>query len=450
MENIQVDFGEIYGRIKPMHAVNNGPIRARGDQVRGNFEQYKLAGIPWARNHDAAFSGEYGGPHTVDVHMIFPDFNADPEDPESYDFANTDHCLKGIVDAGTGVFYRLGAAIEHTVNKYGTKVPKDFAKWAVVCEHIIRHYNEGWADGFHYDIEYWEIWNEPDLDPDDSTNKRCWGGTAEQFYEFYITAATHLKKCFPNLKIGGPALAHNTGEWTDGFLERLTAGEKRVPLDFFSWHWYGTEPEDMMKRARLLREKLDKAGYTQTESILNEWNYVAGWAAEWIDSIKTMISHKGAAFIAACMCAGQNEDVVDMLMYYDARPCVMNGLFDFYTLSPLKGYYAIKNYGILYRLGEQVCSKTENGSGDIRVVAAKNHSGDAGLLAAYYSDDTLAAEKTVEFQLNQLEADSVEIFVTDQNREECKISADVSESGTWKLTLQPNSVLFIRGKIKTV
>ena len=99
--------------------------------------------------------------------------------------------------AGTKVFYRLGSKIEHWPKKYGTLPPKDFKKWAVICEHIIKHYNEGWANGFHKNIEYWEIWNEPNLDPDDSTHKRCWGGTKLQFFEFYDVAATHLKQCFP-------------------------------------------------------------------------------------------------------------------------------------------------------------------------------------------------------------------------------------------------------------
>ena len=63
-------------------------------------------------------------------------------------------------------------------------------KWAEICEHIIRHYNEGWADGFYYNIEYWEIWNEPD-------NSQMWTGTPEEFYELYRVAANHLKSCFP-------------------------------------------------------------------------------------------------------------------------------------------------------------------------------------------------------------------------------------------------------------
>lgn len=447
MEKIQIDFSRTVGKIKPMHAVNNGPVRARSDQTMGNFELYREADIPFARNHDASFFDGYGGPYTVDVHMIFPDFDADPENPENYDFIHTDHYLKDTLDAGTQIFYRLGSKIEHTIKKYGTLVPKDFHKWAVICEHIIRHYNEGWGNGFHFNILYWEIWNEPDLDTDDSTNKRCWGGTAQQYYELYEVAATYLKACFPELKIGGPALAFGTGVWTDRFLAHLTRDGKRVPLDFFSWHWYGTEPEDMLDRARLIRTKLDRAGYTDSESILNEWNYVAGWGAEWIDSIRTMISIKGAAFVAACMCAGQNDPAVDMLMYYDAQPCRMNGMFDYYTYAPLKGYYAIKNFSVLYRLGEQAAVRKEGGSSDIYTAAARNAGGDAAAVISYYSDDAAAAEKRVELGLEQLDPDSVEMYLTNGEKDCEKTDISAMKNG-WQIVLQPNTFLLIKGKLK--
>ena len=40
---------------------------------------------------------------------------------------------------------------------------------------VIRHYTEGKWNGYRYDIEYWEIWNEPDLGP------KMWTGTLEAF-----------------------------------------------------------------------------------------------------------------------------------------------------------------------------------------------------------------------------------------------------------------------------
>ena len=276
MDKISVDFTKTLGKVKPMHSVNNGPIyKFSADQRITNIDHYIAAGIPYARTHDASFCSTYGGEHIVDVNMIFTDFSKDPTLPESYDFTLTDDYLRMIEAGGAKVYYRLGSKIEHWPKKYNTLVPKDFHQWAVVCEHIIRHYTEGWANGFHMDIEYWEIWNEPDLDPDDSDHKRCWGGTAKQFYELYCVAHKHLKACFPHLKIGGPACAGLHEDWLDGFFRAMQDND--IKPDFFSWHVYASKIEKVRKQIRFARELLDKYGFAETESILNEWNYVKGW-----------------------------------------------------------------------------------------------------------------------------------------------------------------------------
>ena len=91
MVQVQVDFLQSMGKVKPMHAVNNGPVyKFAADQRITNIDAFREAGIPFARNHDASFCATYGGSHTVDVHAIFPDFDKDPYDPASYDFAITD------------------------------------------------------------------------------------------------------------------------------------------------------------------------------------------------------------------------------------------------------------------------------------------------------------------------------------------------------------------------
>ena len=88
MDTLRVTFLETLGKIKPMNAVNNGPL---GMSERGttNFPDYKALDIPYARNHDASFYSGFGGEHTVDVHRIFRNFDADVNDPSSYDFACT-------------------------------------------------------------------------------------------------------------------------------------------------------------------------------------------------------------------------------------------------------------------------------------------------------------------------------------------------------------------------
>ena len=54
MTNITIDLSKTLGKIKPMHAVNNGPS---GSEVRGtsNFPLFREAGIPYVRNHDASW-----------------------------------------------------------------------------------------------------------------------------------------------------------------------------------------------------------------------------------------------------------------------------------------------------------------------------------------------------------------------------------------------------------
>lgn len=398
MDKITVDFSKTVGAVKPMHSVNNGPVyKFAVDQRITNIESYRAAGIPYARTHDAAFFATYGGEHIVDVNFIFTDFSKDPTDPESYDFTLTDDYLKMIEAGGAKVFYRLGSKIEHWRKKYNTLPPADFNKWAVVCEHIIRHYTEGWADGFKMDIEYWEIWNEPDLDADDATNKRCWGGTAKQFYELFNITFKHLKNCFTHLKIGGPACAHHNPEWWKGFFESLK--ENGIKPDFFSWHIYASKVEKIRDRIRLVKDYLVKNGLSETESILNEWNYVKGWEGdEWIYSLKTEKSLKGASFIAATMCMSQYEPL-DNLMFYDARPTGMNSLFKTDMIcETLKGYHPFYMFNQLYK--QETSVKTERESEDVWACAAAGEEQNAVL--AYFNDDVSAPEKTVKVEFKNV------------------------------------------------
>ena len=440
MSNVSIDFNKKAGKIKIMHAVNNGPHVTRGDQMRGNQDYYRAARIPYARTHDAAFHAQYGGEHSVDIQAIFPNFDADVNDPQSYDFACTDKYISEIYEFGTKPFYRLGSKIEHYVKKFGTFPPKDYTKWAQICEHIIAHYTEGWADGFKYDLEYWDIWNEPDLDPDNSPNKRCWQGTEAEFAEFYTVASTYLKNRFPNLKIGGPAIAWNE-DWLERFFERIK--DKHPPMDFLSWHWYGVEPNEMSKKGTRISKIAKRYGYGDAESILNEWNYVRGWGDEFVYSIETMISIKGACFTSACMAAAQKNPNIDMLMYYDARPCAMNGLFDFYTMRPLKGYYPFYIYANLYEMGNQVKSVSDDK--DIYVVSAKNGN-KAGIMITYYSEDDGNTPKFVTVNVNGHDFSNSKIYITDVNQTMGENLVNKFDNGKITLRLERNSIVYIENE----
>lgn len=390
---MNVDFSRLSGKIKPMNAVNNGPTRGG---VRGEtpfFTNYKSAKIPYARLHDSAFFTGYGGDMSVDVHRIFRNFDADENNPDSYIFKPTDDYLSNIDAAGTKIFYRLGAAIEHYF-KFGTVPPKDYLKWARICEHIILHYTEGWANGFKYDIEYWEIWNEPDCLNADGSNP-CWQGTLEEFCEFYSVVSKYLKSKFPHLKIGGPAVCTI---WRDGFTDMFLQKVKDsgAVLDFFSYHVYGATVENMKETIDKANSVLERNGFLGVETILNEWNYNDGWLDEkYTESLKTIKNLKGSSFLTGVMCVGQSSNV-DMLMYYDARPSGFNG-FNMESEKPLKSYYSIKAFSEIADLENNVPIQTELSN----VYAVASTDGKQGaVLLTYFDNEKKQGEKRIKIDFN--------------------------------------------------
>ena len=478
---VTVDPAQALGPIKPMHAVNNGPTvkKPGGDQVRGNFEDYKAARIPLARTHDS-INCVSGGAHTCDINAIFPNFDADENDPKNYDFVFTDHYLDNIRRAGTHIFFRLGQTIEHGPKKYGVLPPKDFGKWARICEHVIRHYNEGWGWGLdqehttknvawsnQFNIVYWEIWNEPDLDPSDGEpprNPRCWGGTVTNFFQLFETTAKHLKGQFPNLKIGGPALCGNF-RWGERFLAYCR--DNKVPLDFFSWHIYATEPNQIAERCRLARDLMDKYGFGKSESILNEWNYVKGWTDDWVYSLEVesgRFNQKVAAFIASTMIECQSVPL-DLLMFYDARiNTSMNSLFSLTTHWPMKGYYPFYAWSKLRDCGTQVACSVHEGRGkestantgtvfkskagkpvgSFRAVAAKGADGSGALIVARYSNDNNVTETAyVTIKVPGARLAKARCHLTDAVRTYTEVPLDIKADGTAQIRMQPNSFAIV-------
>ena len=437
MSNIKISDNKIIAKIKPMHAVNNGPIVANeDDQTRGNFKSYKALKIPYARNHDASFCSSYGGNYAVDVNFIFPDFDADENDPASYDFACTDKHVKEVFLAGTKVFYRLGTRIEHEIKKHNTLPPKDFLKWAKICEHIIKHYTEGWANGFNYDIEYWEIWNEANLVPEDADNKPTWGGTDQEFFEFYDISSRYLKEKFPHLKIGGPAFAGIWNDWIDKFFSYITReGVSPAPLDFFSWHLYEKEPSAIMELGEKIHNKLVEFGYENAEEICNEWNYVKGWTDEFVYSIQQIISQKGAAFTAATMIMGQNS-TLDMMMYYDFRPCCFNGAFDYYTLKPMAPYYTFVAFSELYQSDGQTEAICDDD--DIYILSAVKDGKKIGMMT-YYGDE-ITDNKKIHIELGTTGKFNYKLL--DKDNMYVDKSSDINSDGSIDLVIKPFDVIY--------
>ena len=393
---LKIDLNQKIGKIKAMNATGQAPMG--GGIGFDNYKYFHLLSdicVPYVRLHDVG--GLYGGYRYVDVPNIFRDFDADENDPKNYDFAFTDAYLAALAKNGLKPYYRLGVTIENhaEVKSYRIDPPADYEKWARICEHIIAHYNEGWANGFHYDIEYWEIWNEPD---DGLRISEMWNGTAEDYYRLYDVAAKHLKAKFPNIKIGGYAaigfyaaveteeyLATEAAlrpkyflEFFHGFMKYIKAHGS--PIDFFSWHSYSA-PEKFLREVKWVCEQLQAYGYGHVEKHINEWNPPCRQERD---------KAVHGAENAATMLGSQNTPM-DMLMVYDAR--FDGSLYSALFLPTLKhgepklspGYYAFAAFSELYKLGEQVAlDGLENG---VYAVCASNGKKNALMISNISGDD---------------------------------------------------------------
>ena len=434
MDIIKIDSSVKTGKIKPLHGVCNSPLSFGG--LTDLSRAWKRAGFPFARQHD----NDWPHPITVDIPQIFRNFDADADDPANYDFINTDATIKAIIDCGAQVIYRLGTSIEHTAKKVYTTVPKDFAKWAQICVHIIRHYNEGWADGFDFGIKYWEIWNEADLN-----QKDMWYGTPEQYYDMYVTASKIIKAECPDVKVGGPALAgYGHSDWARNLLKKIR--EENAPLDFFSWHLYRYDVHEFRKALDMVCGYLDEYGFGNAELICDEWNYnpVYGFALEngseeeecrKVDYYTTMANEVGAAFCAAIMCFFQNSRN-DIATYYDGQPTnLWCGIFDRFGV-PTKAYYSFCAFNELYKLGIGV--KTENEKDGLYCIAAENGGRMCVLLSRYMSN-----ADNVHIDIGGFGEAAYTVIRTDRLNTENITESGVIKDGSWEGYVPDNGIVLL-------
>lgn len=357
----EVDFAREVGRVNPELHSSGWTPRSSTRAILNEDDFIKSMGLSHARTHD--WSLVNGGQRVVDYYYLFPLFDKDPKDPSNYVFGPTDHLLEISRNAGLKTYFRLGASIEHTDGvHFNTAVPSDLDKVAEIFAATVRHYNRGWANGKEWDIRYWEIWNEPD----GIANMWCKEGVsgwenrlklAPQFAELFVKSLVRIKSEFPEVKVGGPGLS-----WLDEAYARVVLDACRkagVQPDFFAWHYYGKEPDEMIRQANRARELLDEYGFADCEPIIDEWHYILSWdgihgrnstAAMVRRALDGPTGHNNidsAAFVLTALSKFQSSPL-KQAYYYGGSPVGNWGYMNHYREFN-KVYYGLRLYGELMR-----------------------------------------------------------------------------------------------------
>jgi hypothetical protein len=289
------------------HGFNRAPVCDSGASIAGFLPPL---GASIIRTHDQ---------RALDWWVIFPDPLRDPDDPSAYNFTAGDALFAAILAAGQAPYIRLGVSWPPgppAVPAWSLRpAPALFARISV---RMVQHYNDAaWVGGFSGKrVAAWEVWNEPD-----GTNPVMWGGSPLEFYALYNATAAALKAYDPSLRVGGPGVARaSSADYAYGFVDFVV--RSGAPLDFFSWHFYGsgaTRATGMAETAAGVRAYLDTAGLANVSQHVTEWNTDAtpshtdrdsAAAAAFVAITQTLAVQGGVSvslFYPACAGIGQSS-----------------------------------------------------------------------------------------------------------------------------------------------
>lgn len=356
---VKVDFSIPIGRVKAMHGVCNGPVSYGADISR----LFREIGVPCVRfaETDTALSA-----YAVDISRIFKDSSRDPRDPSAYDFSYTDKYIAAAHNVGAKVIFRLGESVDRMYSGKRTVLPEDIDLFVEVCANVVRHYNDYWADGYAYGIEYFEIWN---IDSEQNF---------ADVFEVYRRVASAIKLIDPSLKVGGCCF--------DGAVAirefARYCQRKRAPIDFITFSAFVGDPLSAKETVKDFVPVLHNCGFPDAEIIIGAWNYIDGEAlgkfpldrilssgeACFCEAGRKLFeeqrSVKGASFALAFMISLGEVREVTRACYYDAQPYLSAwcGISDRFG-NPQKPFYAFKAYGEVYRAGREVYSLCEEADG---------------------------------------------------------------------------------------
>lgn len=289
-----IDFSKKSGKIKPMHGTNLSFLHnSLGESPIESI--LSLCKPPFVGLLDVNYP--YGQNQYIDIHCIFPDFSRDPDDEGAYNFAPTDEYISRIRDSGAEIIFRLGESRDSYAVKPYLNPPKDIEKWADVALHIIMHFNAKWADGYKWNIKYFEIWSSPDT-------KNGFLGDVSDYVALYSLCAKKIKEAFPRVKVGGytslgfSAMNRVTDNdeslgaypFMQSFFSAIAKPDAAVPFDFFTWRANVASAEELSLHSKYAKSTLKDYGLRSAKSIVSEFELSVREGALASDYLSAMIT----------------------------------------------------------------------------------------------------------------------------------------------------------------
>lgn len=167
-----------------------------------------------------------------------------------YDWTKLDLTLGDILATGAKPFVSLSYMPPVLTDGDIVSTPRNWGEWESLVKATIEHISG--RGGLNLTGVYYEVWNEPDL-----FGKFKVSGE-KNYLELYLHSAVGASRAANAnaFKIGGPATTALYENWVKSLLK--FAGERRLRLDFISWHRYSKNLDDFSEdvvKAKSWREE---------------------------------------------------------------------------------------------------------------------------------------------------------------------------------------------------
>ncbi|MEY2427886.1 MAG: xylan 1,4-beta-xylosidase, partial [Verrucomicrobiota bacterium] len=242
--------------------IDSSKLGAEIDLTRYALGQGGLSDKPMFDSHVE----QIGQLHPQTIRIFVQEFFELNPKPGQYHWATLDNVIETILKTRAKPILCLCFKPKTLFPKIDQTVvhPTDYKQWEELIYQLVRHCNTKKRFG----IQYWEVSNEPDIGED--------GGCpylfqAPDYVVYYTHTVSAILRADPKAKVGGPALAGYNSDIGTALIEHC--GKGQIPLHFFSWHVYHSDPGYFRKSIREVKGRLAKFPKLKaTETMITEWN----------------------------------------------------------------------------------------------------------------------------------------------------------------------------------
>lgn len=307
---------------------------------------------------------------------------ADAQDPSKYNWTYMDKLFNEVSAAGMQPFisidYMPTSIAKNTQEIYNWPTATfsnnihngpalDNQIFAEVVVGIIKHYNQGWANGYTRNYQYWELWNEPDVDAglDPNVAGIFWNGTKQEFFDMYSVVSQRIEQEFgASIKFGGASFASPI-HWLPEFLDFVK--NNNLPLDFLSYHMYNEDPMQFDPIMAFVKDSLNQRGMNNVETVVGEWGRILAEGETynpWYDNMGQALHHS----LSFILMNNNNIKIAHHSIIRDVVPSGGNMGVLFNPAAAKPTYYAYQAYDWL----NQTNTRLQTVSADPIIIAGKN------------------------------------------------------------------------------